>query len=110
MDYATEFQRRRHAVFWRSLPWIGGGIVTGLAVMLVSAQSKSTWMYYAPQLMLALIWLAVVVRVGYIAKEHFRCPKCNRSIWLDGGEYVLDPASCPKCGIALKSRGSAPRS
>jgi Zn-finger nucleic acid-binding protein len=58
--------------------------------------------YYIPQIVLGLIWLVVVGRIGSIASEHFRCPKCNQSIWLDGGEYALNPKVCPKCGIALK--------
>jgi hypothetical protein len=102
MDYMSEFQSRRRTAWRRSLPWIVGGIVLSLTVMLGSSHPKSLWQYYSSELVLSLLWLSVVVRFGYIAEEHIRCPKCKRSIWIVAGEYALDPAVCPKCGIALK--------
>jgi ribosomal protein S27AE len=76
--------------------------VITLAVTLIAPQPRSSWQFYAPQLVLALIWLAVVVRIGYIANEHLKCPKCNQVIWLEGNDYSLDPKVCPKCGVVLK--------
>jgi len=67
-----------------------------------------TWGPHFLDLLLSIIVLTIMVRVGYIARKYYRCPKCNEVPYTASFGYLVDPHKCPNCGVRLKAeKGSA---
>ena len=101
-DTATEFQARRLETWRLSKLWLFLTAVGFAGFYLVSKGDDQS----APgRFLCGLVFFSItgiaIGRLGFIVRDNYRCPNCNRPQIYAGG-VPIDPRVCRLCGAKLK--------
>jgi uncharacterized membrane protein HdeD (DUF308 family) len=97
-EIVEAFQRNRQIANTRGWPVFGAGVVIFGAGILSFALPTARWVGLIALFGGMLLMIAGITTVA----ERMRCPACNRAVRDGRGRILVNPSSCPKCGVRLR--------